>query len=194
MTALSNYAILETSNAVLNYQKNSNDQIAFSTLYKKYYGEVYAFALHKVKEATAAEDITQECFLKVHKYVNSLKKQTSFKSWLFSIANNLCLNHFRLNKLKQNSVQSGDIELRLNLVENGKDYKEFLFGVLEKYMKLIKPADQELLIAKYIEQKSYDELSIELKLSHSALKMRIKRAKEQVYMLAKSEINNEFTY
>ncbi len=194
MKTLSTIEKNKIDNAVIVFFSNTNNEQAFSSIYKNYYQKVYAFVISKVKSIVTAQDITQECFIKAHQYFSTIKQLSSLKSWLFSIANNLCLNYFKKVKQEQKSVKSGNIELRLNLKESSEDLKEFFFAILDKYLPKIKLEDQQLLINKYIEQKSYEELSAQLKLSHSALKMRIKRAKEQIYTLALPEIKQELSY
>lgn len=181
------------NNLQLHYKQSSEEKI-LATIYKNYYKKVFAFVINKVKNTVVAQDLTQECFVKAHISWHTLRQKGSLQSWLFSIANNLCLNYFKKVKQERKSVESGDIELRLNLKESSEDLKEFFFAILDKYFPLIKPEDQQLLNAKYIEQKSYEELSTQLELSTSALKMKIKRAKEQIYALALPEIKQQFSY
>ncbi len=55
-------------------------------------------------DRAAAEDIAQEVFLRVFKTAKEYRPLSSFKSWLFRIATNLCLNELRDNKIHRNTI------------------------------------------------------------------------------------------
>lgn len=68
---------------------------AFDTLYNMYADSLYGFALLHTKSVVQAEDIVQETFLKLWNMRASLKVEGSFKSMLFTIANNHMIDAFR---------------------------------------------------------------------------------------------------
>jgi RNA polymerase sigma-70 factor (ECF subfamily) len=51
-----------------------------------------------IGDKTTAEDIAQEVFIKVFKAAKAYRPKSKFKTWLFKIASNLCLNQIRDNK------------------------------------------------------------------------------------------------
>ncbi|MGN1382725.1 MAG: RNA polymerase sigma factor [Eubacterium sp.] len=72
----------------------------FESLYKTYYMKVYSYVMTLVKNADAAEEITQKAFFKA---INSQKRQkfrgqSSEYTWLVSIAKNLAMDYFRAQK------------------------------------------------------------------------------------------------
>lgn len=70
------------------------DTAAFGTIIKKYQSLVYAIAMHVLFDQAAAKDIAQETFISAFKGLKDLRSETSFPSWLHSIARNralLCL-------------------------------------------------------------------------------------------------------
>lgn len=64
-------------------------------LYEAHGGVVYARCRHMLREAAAAEDITQETFLRVHRHLGSIPEGDAVLPWLYRIATNLCLNALR---------------------------------------------------------------------------------------------------
>lgn len=72
-------------------------------LQEKYYDPIKRFVNFHVKNQWVAEDIVQETFLKGHKNFESLKDKTKAKTWLYTIAWNLCLNYFKKIKAEPNS-------------------------------------------------------------------------------------------
>jgi len=53
------------------------------------------FVLHYVRDRHAAEDLVQETFLRAHRNLGRYRGRASLKTWIFSIARNLCLDHLR---------------------------------------------------------------------------------------------------
>ena len=69
----------------------------YTKIVGEYGDRVHNFIYKQIRNKQVAEDLTQECFLKLWK--NSLfVQESSCKSWLFTTANNLLLNHVRDNK------------------------------------------------------------------------------------------------
>jgi RNA polymerase sigma-70 factor, ECF subfamily len=71
------------------------DARAFRTLVERYQRRVYQLALGMVKDSDEAMDITQETFVRVHRYLPSFKGESSFFTWTYRIATNLCLDSAR---------------------------------------------------------------------------------------------------
>ena len=67
------------------------DVEAFDLIYEKYSGKLYAFGLKYLRSTAEAEELVQSVFLKVWENYSNLKKESSFKSYLFTIAyNDIC--------------------------------------------------------------------------------------------------------
>lgn len=71
------------------------DVEAFDLVYEKYAGKLYGFALQYLKSTDETEELVQSVFLKVWENYKTLKKESSFKSYLFTIAYNEICNTFR---------------------------------------------------------------------------------------------------
>src|SRR5919108_2873378 len=68
------------------------DARAFRALVERYQRRVYQLALGMLKDPDEAMDIAQETFVKVHRYLPSFKGDSSFFTWTYRIAMNLCLD------------------------------------------------------------------------------------------------------
>lgn len=68
------------------------DAAAFRTLVESYQRRVYQLALGMLKDPDEAMDIAQETFVRVHRYLPSFKGDSSFFTWTYRIAMNLCLD------------------------------------------------------------------------------------------------------
>ena len=72
------------------------DAAAFAVLYEDYYDRIFRYVSFKTGNSLEAEDITAEVFVKMLESISSFKWQGyQFSSWLFRIAHNLIVDHFR---------------------------------------------------------------------------------------------------
>ncbi len=77
-------------------QAKAYDPEALAELYDRYAPKMYAYIYRRVGEATVAEDLTGELFLRVLRSVrNEQAWRESFSAWLYRIAHNLVVDHFR---------------------------------------------------------------------------------------------------
>jgi len=70
------------------------DGVAFSILVSRYTDELLGYFRRRVRDE-AAEDLLQETFLRLHKAAPRYVPQASFRTFLYTIARNLALNHHR---------------------------------------------------------------------------------------------------
>ncbi len=73
----------------------AGDRRAFQALFQRYERKVYAVAYGFLRNQEDALDVTQEAFIKVHRYLPKFEGQSSFYTWLYRIVANLCIDHLR---------------------------------------------------------------------------------------------------
>lgn len=71
-------------------EAKQGDSKAFASVYGFYANDLYRFALYYTGNGADAEDCVQEAVLLSFKNLASLKKPSSFKSWMFKILSNVC--------------------------------------------------------------------------------------------------------
>ena len=81
---------------MLRYQRG--DSSAFAFLVRRHKAPLYNFVLRHLRSQPAAEDITQEAFLRVVQRASEFKHEARFSTWLYTIARNLCIDHSRKMK------------------------------------------------------------------------------------------------
>ena len=72
------------------------DKILLETIYEKYGREVFLYILYLCGDAAAAEDLTQETFVKA--LLSLDEAHTNYKAWLYMVARNLTFNYRRKMK------------------------------------------------------------------------------------------------
>ena len=70
----------------------------FEYLFKEHLPKLKSFIYRLVTNVQDVEDLSQETFMKAYKNIDSFKGDSSFKTWLFAIANNLVKDHFKAQK------------------------------------------------------------------------------------------------
>lgn len=75
-----------------------NDQAAFDEVVGRYKNKVYNYISRMVGDSEDAEDLTQEVFVRMYVSLETFRRQSSLSTWLFRIAGNLCIDHFRRTK------------------------------------------------------------------------------------------------
>src|SRR5438552_13735191 len=73
---------------------------AFEQLVTQYQHRLVAVMNHLIGNADEAEDLAQECFLRVYRARKKYRPRSKFSTWLFTIANNLALNCLRSRQRK----------------------------------------------------------------------------------------------
>jgi RNA polymerase sigma-70 factor (ECF subfamily) len=71
------------------------DAGAFETLYKRHRGPVYRFVLRAIKNRSSAEELFQEVWIRVIEARRRYTPQARFTTWLYTIAHNLLVDHWR---------------------------------------------------------------------------------------------------
>lgn len=87
---------------------------AFSEIYTLYFDKIFRFIYFKVNHKETAEDICEEVFLKAFSGIQKLKNAQLLTAWLYQIARNLVIDHYRRDK----------IHIDLTEVENLLEYQD----------------------------------------------------------------------
>ena len=142
------------------------DVEAFDLVYEKYAERLYAFSLKYLKSVEETEELVQSVFLKVWENQKFLKREASFKSYLFTIAYNEICNQFRRRKYKRKFVAevTAENQGKCAVMEDHIDYESVLHQVELLIAKL--PEKQKMVFVKSrMEGKSTKEIASDLGLS-----------------------------
>lgn len=176
--------------SVLINQALEGDQKAYSEIVNQYQEKIFNFVYRMVKDRPLAEDITQETFIKAFRALSSFNSEYAFSTWLFKIAANNCIDHFRKKKLKTYSL---DTPISAKEGDIHRDYPDTTNhgpedGILSQEKRLqIKSAISSLpkkyrdaILLRHTQDKSYEEIAEELDIPLGTVKVRIFRAREML--------------
>lgn len=144
-----------------------------------------------MKNGDTAEDLCQEILIKIFLKVNDFQKKANFSTWLYSIIHNTCIDYLRKNKKNTQQVLTEKmVDEVADLIEDVDEIpQEMSLQILDQLLDTISPEEKLLLLLKYKEKHSIKDIQVSLNLSESAVKMRLKRAKEKINALYKERIN-----
>lgn len=96
----------ETLMEIIGNQKDSRGMCALDYLYKRYSKPMHNFFYFTLNNDTArAEDFLHDLFLKILEKSKSFDSAQCFKPWIYRVATNMCMNHFRTHQVVQKYKQ-----------------------------------------------------------------------------------------
>lgn len=189
--------------------KNDNELVAliiendnyFQYLIQRYQQKILRYILRLTNiTVEEAEELLQEIFIKVYRNLHGFNSSLKFSSWLYRIAHNEVIDYWRkpINKLQTVSLEAqldddsdSDFSL-LNILSDDKDLhqdqvkRELLEQIRETVFEL--PLEyKEVLVLKFLEEKSYAEISDILKKPEGTVATLINKAKKSFKQLAEKK-------
>jgi len=93
-----NHKKINDKDFVLIQAINSGQTDKFHDLVKRYEQKLYNFSLRMCRDHSDAEDMIQETFLNVFRYLKNFRYETKFKNWLYKVAASTCIKKRRKSK------------------------------------------------------------------------------------------------
>jgi RNA polymerase sigma-70 factor, ECF subfamily len=163
------------------------DQDAFAEIIEIYKNSIFQLCFRMLGNRHEAEDMAQEAFIRAYVNINSFNQDLKFSTWLFRIATNLCIDRIRKKKpdyyldaevsgtdgLTMYSQLASDSPLpekELESLELQETVQKEIMKLPEKYRSVI--------VLKYIEELSLNEISEILDMPLGTVKTRIHRGRE----------------
>ena len=174
-----------TDEALVEAIVKNNDTLLFEVLYDRFASMVYNKCYGFANGVDEAKDLTQDVFLRVFVKLGSFKGKSKFSTWVYAFTYNHCVNYVTRNtakKIEKQSVstENFDIENIGEDIDSTRDFANMRVEQLKKVMELVSPDEKMILLLKYQDNLTIKELSEALDLGESAVKMRLKRAKEKL--------------
>ncbi len=145
----------------------------FTAFYSEFKDKIYTYLLYRVGFNQAlAEDLTSEVFIKAFKNFSSFDSDKSFQPWIFTIARNHLINHYRADK---QIIPLADVEQTLSV--KSKDVGRVLEA--EQVIKIIntmEEGDKELLIMRYVDELNNKEMAAVLNKEEGAIRTQLSRS------------------
>lgn len=175
------------------------DQKAFSDLMTFYWPTIEGFFAMKLSSKEDVEDLSIATFSKAFDKIKSYNSSYAFSTWIQTIATNSLIDFFRKKEQKTISIDADvknekgnpheiedlDTNPELNFIQQQKNKQ--LFSLVEK----LKPHYRELIVLRYLEELSYDEIAQKLNIPLGSVKAKLFRARDLLLKILKPQ-ENEF--
>jgi len=135
----------------------ANDAAAFALLYQRYYMRTYRIAYGMTGRREAAEDLTQDVFIKAMRKLGQFNRRSSFSTWFYRLSVNCCLNHHRVKGNRDEELTDDCQPLRAS-EDEGILQKE-MQAHLHKALLSLKPESRLVILLKDVEGLSYEEIA-----------------------------------
>ena len=162
------------------------DVSSFEVLLKKYKQYLYKIAYSYTKNEQDSLDLIQECSYKSWLNIKKLKKHSSFKVWVSRILVNISIDTYY--KQSKNQILEIDDEVlscedeNLSIVEKVD---------LQNAIDLLKPEYKTVIILKYFDDMTIDNISEVMDICPNTVKTYLRRAKSSIKSILKEEYLNE---
>ncbi|HEY9870844.1 MAG TPA: RNA polymerase sigma factor [Candidatus Obscuribacterales bacterium] len=90
-----------TDEALIESFRRTKDPSHFKSLVQRYQNRIYNAAFRILGSTEEAEEVVQDTFIKVHQNVAKFQRQSTFASWVFRIAHNLCVDLMRARQRRR---------------------------------------------------------------------------------------------
>jgi RNA polymerase sigma-70 factor (ECF subfamily) len=168
---------------------NAGQVDKFHDLVKRYEQRLYNFSLRMCRDTSDAEDMVQDTFLNVFRYLKDFRYETKFKNWLYKVAASTCIKKRRKSKFAPDKELSLDEFWPTDEAEAADHVPEWALMPLEKLLneELASMINQQILtlpekyrmviVLRDIEGFTTAETAQILNLSPSNVKVRLHRAR-----------------
>lgn len=163
---------------------SEGDTAAFEQLYDRYERFMVNFFYRKLwSDREKAEDFTHDLFAKIIDKPDSFDLSRNFKTWLFSVANNMCKNEYKKQEIRKSTsydVPEGfetkdDEELQDKAVDKN-NFNEQLKVELEK----LNEKHREVFMLRHFEGLSINEIAEALEINSGTVKSRLHHATKEL--------------
>ncbi|NJN27591.1 MAG: RNA polymerase sigma factor [Cyclobacteriaceae bacterium] len=157
----------------------------YAELFRRYRPKVLDKSYSLLRDSHLAKDITNDILSRAYEKLPEFKGTSSFSTWLYSIAYNYCIDYLRSKKKLHYPSWNSEHDLPEIVHVEEEDLTELNYSRLMSIMESIHPEEKALLLMKYQDEMTLKQIAGALRISESAVKMRLQRAKARVLSLYK---------
>ena len=166
---------------------------AFDELITRYQRYVFNLIYQHLGKDVDIEDIAQEIFIRVFRFIKKFRGEASFESWVYKIVLNYCRSYARrrsvFNRLFFVQVERGDDERSVDIIDAQASPESNPMQIIEhqkiatdilRELRRLPEIYKDVLIMREVNELSYEEISEILGISIGTVKSRISRARSMI--------------
>lgn len=165
-------------------EARAGDPTAWAALLARYRLPLYAYVCELVHHDQTALDIVQETFINAARYISSLRNDDKFGSWLFNIAHQKCVQHWRKKRPESVALDEQDDEL----VDADSDPSELLIrkeqeAAFMNQLAQLEPPHRAVILLHLVEEFSLEEIATITETKLGTVKSRLHYARKALKKL-----------
>lgn len=176
--------------SLISQAKQGNEQ-AFAQLYELFFDKIFKFIFFRVNNKENAEDLTEEVFIKAWTKISDVSEQ-SFSGWLYQIAKNKVIDHYRQKKTTVNIEDIANI-LETDYDLPGQTNALFDSKLLIELIRELPPEQQIIIKLKFLEDLDNAEIAELISKSEGSIRVTQHRAisrLQELYKKKRGQNNN----
>ncbi|MFC2947423.1 RNA polymerase sigma factor SigW [Virgibacillus sediminis] len=168
-------------------QAKKGDQSAFEDVISFYQGKIFQHCYRMLGNRHEAEDLAQETFIRAYVNIESFDTSRKFSTWLYRIATNLSIDRIRKKKpdyyLDAEIKGTEGLDMYSQLAANGRSLVEEVESLelndhIQREISGLPPKYRGIIILRYLEEFSLQEISDILNIPLGTVKTRLHRGRE----------------
>ena len=162
------------------------DKSAFTRLYETYFDEVFRFVAYRVNDLDEAEAISAQLFLKAWQNLPKFERRSSFRSWIFRMAHNVVIDHYRTRRM-HTAIEDAPIMRDLQPSPETQLMAQEHIDLLQSILSQLSPVHQQVLVMRFINGMSPEEVAGVLQRSVGAVRVLQHRALKAAHKIVVAE-------
>jgi RNA polymerase sigma-70 factor (ECF subfamily) len=156
-------------------------------LVERYWDRLYRWLYHLTRDRHAAEDLTQETFLRALAAVKSFRPGSNFRAWVFRIGHNNFVNQKRAERRTKHQLPEDSAAPELGIAELAAENHEVLEVVMRAVADL--PSDFRAALLLHVQEgMAYREVAEALKTTEETARWRVFKARQKLMKVLPPEI------
>jgi RNA polymerase sigma-70 factor (ECF subfamily) len=155
------------------------DRAAFKRLYDRFRDRVYNAAFYSLGDRLWAEDVLQIVFLKIYRGLAGFRHESGLATWIYRIALNECQNQLRRRGPRHvplEEILGGDEDLDPGALPDADHLDRERREIVQDAVMELSPKLRAVVVLKYVEGLSYDEIARVLECAPGTVASRLNRA------------------
>ena len=169
---------MDAEDETLVHRARGGDDASFGLLVERYYPRLLRYAIRMLGGRADAEEAVQDAFVRAHRSLPHYEERSRFGPWVFQILVNRCRTLGAQRRRRERTFVPFDGQSGATPAP-GTVELQWQVDVQGALMRLA-PDAREALLLKFVEDRSYEDMADLTGVGVSALKMRVKRAREQL--------------
>ena len=176
---------MDEQQAIESFLDNRTEE-AFCALFVALYGRVRRYFLLRGTDEMTAEDLAQRVLFIVHRKAGEFQDAALFQGWLFAIARNELLQHWRRGQSRIETVELEPMRAvlaeRLTIEGDAELRAEF-----NQWLSMLEPNERELVLLRFVEGLSYEELAEGFGVPLGTVKSRLFAVREKLLRIVEAK-------